>query len=171
VAAPPELVNPYLFREPIAPHIAAERKGEVIDIPRIEAAFAALAGMAEVVVVEGAGGLRVPLGPRRDMADLAVALGLPVVLVVGMRLGCLNHALLTAEAIAARGLALAGWVANAINPDMAAYAENLAALEGRLAAPRIAELPFMADPDPVRAARLLSPRLLGGVLDLPGGPR
>jgi len=160
VAAPPELVNPYLFREPIAPHIAAERKGVVIGIPRIAAALDALAQSADLVVVEGAGGFRVPLGPRTDMADLAVRLGLPLILVVGMRLGCLNHALLTAEAIATRGLRLAAWVANRIDADMAAYDENLSALMARLPAPLLAELPHMQSVDAGAAARLISPRAL-----------
>lgn len=164
VEAPMDLVNPYLFRDAIAPHIAAERKGVNIDIPRIAAAYESLTGLAEVVVVEGAGGFRVPLSASRDTADLAQRLGLPVILVVGMRLGCLNLALLTAEAIAARGLTLVGWVANRIDPDMVAYDENLAALTNRLPAPLLAELPCMAIPDPRQAARYLSPQKLTGLL-------
>lgn len=162
--APSELVNPYLFREPIAPHIAAEHKGVVIEIPRIAAALDALVGMAEVVVVEGVGGFRVPLGAGRDSADLAVRLDLPVILVVGMRLGCLNHALLSAEAIGARGLRLAGWVANRIDPGMAAYDENLTTLTRMLGMPPLAELPAMAAPDPRRAARFMSPHRLHALL-------
>lgn len=163
--APLEWVNPYLFREAIAPHIAAERKGVRIDIPRIVAARDALAELAEVVVVEGAGGFRVPLGPASDIADLAVRLGMPVILVVGMRLGCLNHALLSAEAIAARGLRLAGWVANSIDPGMAAHAQNLATLRARLPAPLLAELPHMSRADPLHAARFLPPLRLRELLD------
>jgi dethiobiotin synthetase len=155
---PADQINPYLFREAIAPHIAAERKGVRIELPRIVAAFEALAGRTDWVLVEGAGGFLVPLGPQRDMADLAMALGLPVVLVVGMRLGCLNHALLSAEAIQRRGLSLAGWVANRIDPDMAAYAENLASLAERLSAPLLAEFPRWSAPDPRQAARCFSPR-------------
>jgi dethiobiotin synthetase len=158
IQAPPEWVNPYLFRDAIAPHIAAQRKGARIEIPRIVDAYGHLAGLADWVVVEGAGGFRVPLDDQRDGADLAVALGLPVVLVVGVRLGCLNHALLSAEAIAARGLRLAGWVANRVDPDMPAYEENLASLEQRLLAPCLAAIPWLADPGPERAARLLPPR-------------
>jgi len=160
VAAPHELVNPYLFREPIAPHIAAEHKGVGIELPRIAAAFDELAGLADCVVVEGVGGFRVPLGPERDTADLAVRLGLPLILVVGMRLGCLNHALLTAEAIAARGLRLTAWVSNRIDADMAAYDENLSTLMARLPAPLLAELPHMRAVDAGAAARLISPRAL-----------
>ena len=160
VQAAPELLNPYLFREAIAPHIAAEHKGVRIEIPRIRAAFEALAALADVVVVEGVGGLLVPLSERKDAADLAVALDLPLILVVGMRLGCISHALLTVEAIAARGLKLAGWVANRLDPAMAAYDENLSALSKRLPAPLLAELPHMANIVPQRAARFLSPQKL-----------
>lgn len=164
VEAPPDLVNPYLFREAVAPHIAAEHKGVNIDIPRIAAACAALGELADWVVVEGVGGFRVPLSVSRDTADLAQRLGLPVILVVGMRLGCLNHALLTAEAIAARGLNLAGWVANRLDPDMAAYDENLAALADRLPAPLLAEIPHMAEAELQRAARYISPQKLSDML-------
>jgi dethiobiotin synthetase len=164
VDAPAELINPYLFRDPIAPHIAAERKGVAIDIPRIAAACDALASLAEVVVVEGVGGFRVPLSPTTDTADLASRLGLPIILVVGMRLGCINHALLTAEAIAARGLVLAGWVANQREPGMAAYDENLASLATRLPAPLLAELPALKTADPVRAAHYLPPQKLTALL-------
>lgn len=158
VPAPPDLVNPYLFREAIAPHIAAERKGVRIELPRIVAAYEALAGEGNPVLVEGAGGFLVPLGPQKDMADLAIALGLPILLVVGMRLGCLNHALLTAEAIDRRGLRLAGWVANRIDPEMAVYDENLASLTGRLGAPLVAELPWMPRPDARQASRYFPPQ-------------
>lgn len=165
IAAPPAWVNPYLFRDAVAPHIAAERKGVRIEIPRIVEAWEGLAGTADWVVVEGVGGFRVPLDDHRDSADLAVALGLPIVLVVGMRLGCINHALLTAEAIAARGLDLAGWFANRIDPDMTAYEENLAALTARLPAPCLAELPWQATASPERAARNIPPYRLGKWLD------
>jgi dethiobiotin synthetase len=164
VEAPAERINPYLFREAIAPHIAAEHKGVTIELPRIRAAYEELARQAEVVVVEGAGGLLVPLSPSRDMADLAVALGLPLILVVGMRLGCLNHALLTHEALASRRLRLAGWVANRLDPAMAAYDENLAALGHRLPAPLLAELPYQADMTPDQAADRFAPKRLTRLL-------
>lgn len=160
IAAPAELVTPYLFREPMAPHIAAERKGVHIEIPRIVEAYGQLSGMAEWTLVEGVGGFRVPLDDRHDTADLAAALGLPIVLVVGMRLGCINHALLTAEAIDARGLKLAGWIANRIDPGMAAFEENLAALTQRLPAPCLAVLPHQSEPDPARAAHLVPAKTL-----------
>jgi len=138
-AAPRALVNPYCFEPAIAPHIAAQRAGVAIDPEKIIAAFEALALTADAIVVEGAGGFCIPLGDALDSAALAVRLGLPVVLVVGLRLGCLNHALLTAQAIRARGLTLAGWIANGIDPAMAAVAENVSALAQRLRAPLLAE--------------------------------
>jgi len=147
VAAARALVNPYCFAPAIAPHIAAREAGVTIDLGRIEESFRALAARADVVIVEGAGGFRVPLGPAADTAELAARLALPVVLVVGMRLGCLNHALLTAEAIAARRLKLAGWIANHIEPRMAAAEENVRALEERIAAPLIARIAFDPAPD------------------------
>ncbi|MEW6415295.1 MAG: dethiobiotin synthase [Pseudomonadota bacterium] len=128
-------VNPYAFEPAIAPHIAAAQAGVRIDLDVIRAAQARLAMRADAVVAEGAGGWRVPLNEHQDMADLAQALGLPVVLVVGLRLGCLNHALLTAESIARRGLAWGGWVGNAIDPAMACRDENIAALRARLPGP------------------------------------
>lgn len=146
---PADWVNPYLFRDAIAPHIAAERKGVNIEIPRIVDACHALQAEAEVVLVEGVGGLLVPIDARRDMADIAQALDLPVILVVGMRLGCLNHALLTQEAILRRGLRLAGWVANRLDPEMAAYSENLDTLRYRLGVPPIAEIPYLGNFDPM----------------------
>jgi len=164
VWAAPEWLNPYLFREAIAPHIAAEHKGVRIEIPRIRAAYDELAAQADVVLVEGVGGLLVPLSEHKDAADLAVALDLPLILVVGMRLGCINHALLTLEAIAARGLKLAGWVANRVDPTMAAYEENLAALVRRIAAPLLAEIPCLTLPDPARMATTFAPKKLMALL-------
>jgi dethiobiotin synthetase len=160
VQAAPELVNPYLFREAIAPHIAADHKGMAIEIPRIRAAYEALAALADMVVVEGVGGFLVPLSDRNDSGDLAVALGLPLILVVGMRLGCINHTLLSVQAIAARGLRLAGWVANQVDPSMSAYAENLAALRRRIAAPLLAETPWQAVFDGDRMASCFAPKKL-----------
>ncbi len=135
VSAPAGLVNPYLLREPMAPQIAAEREGRRIELAPIVAAYRELERLAGLVVVEGVGGFRVPLNAQEDTADLAAALGLPVILVVGMRLGCLNHALLTAEAIMARGLNLIAWVANQVDPDMPGFAENRQALSDRLKIP------------------------------------
>ncbi len=145
VVADSRLVTPYAFAAPIAPHIAAAQAGVTIDIPLIVSAYAELATLADRVVVEGVGGWCVPLGASVDTADMAVALGLPVVLVVGMRLGCLNHALLTSEAIRRRGLHLAGWVANVLDPTMTALEDNLATLYARLDAACLGVLPYCAD--------------------------
>ncbi len=155
VIAPRELVNPYCFRPPIAPHIAAAREGVAIELDRIEASFRALVALADAVIVEGAGGFRVPLGVASDTAQLAARLALPVVLVVGMRLGCLNHALLTVEAIAARGLVLAGWIANHVVADMAAADDNVKALQALMAAPMLARIPFSPGADPSAVAATL----------------
>jgi len=132
VLLPPEIRTPYLLKAPAAPHIAAEQENVTLDIARIVDCHAQAMQRADIVVVEGVGGFRVPLTDTHDTADLAAALNLPVVLVVGMRLGCISHALLTAEAIAARGLHLAGWVANRVDPAMGFADENIAAIRGRL---------------------------------------
>ena len=149
VDAPLALRNPYAFTEPIAPHLAARDASVRIDLGAIERAFAALAAHADVVVVEGAGGALVPLDAASDMLDIARVLGIPVLLVVGMRLGCLNHALLSVLAIRARGLALAGWVANELPPGMARCADNVATLARALGVAPIAtrgpDTPFQLD--------------------------
>lgn len=132
VLLPPTLRTPYLLKAPAAPHIVAALENVTLDIGHIVACHAQAVELADVVVVEGVGGFRVPLTDTHDTADLALALNLPVVLVVGMRLGCISHALLSAEAIAARGLHLAGWVANRIDPDMGFADENIAAIRSRL---------------------------------------
>lgn len=140
VSAPYATINPYAFLEPVAPHIAAQQMGRAIEIGVIRSCFTQLAGQG-AVVVEGVGGWRVPIGGGNTVADIAMALDLPVVLVVGVRLGCINHALLTAEAIAADSRALAGWVANIVAPDTARLPENIAALESLIRAPRLATIP------------------------------
>ncbi len=132
VTAPLDLINPYRFKEPIAPHLAAEKAGVTIEIQTIVNAFKQLQTMADVVIVEGAGGFLVPLNAKANMADLAIALGLPTILVVGLRLGCINHSLLTVEAIKARGLALHGWVANHIDPEMEVQKENIQTITEQL---------------------------------------
>jgi dethiobiotin synthetase len=132
VKAPRELVNPYCFNEPIAPHLAANMAGVEIKIDKIKQAYQQLTNMADVVIVEGAGGFLVPLNEKDSLADLAEALAIPIVLVVGMKLGCINHSLLTAEAIKARGLTLHGWVANHIDPNMAMRKENIETITERL---------------------------------------
>jgi len=156
---PPEIVNPYCFKAAVAPHIAAAEEGIDIDFGRIRSCCTTAKAQADLVIVEGVGGFRVPLGSHGDSADLAVALGLPVILVVGMRLGCINHALLTAEAIAARGLSIAGWVANRIDPAMARFDENLATLQALLESPLLGVVPHAPPGGAAGAAEFL---------DLPG---
>jgi dethiobiotin synthetase len=131
---------PYPFVEAVAPHLAARAAGVAIELDRIRKSYRDLSARAERIVVEGAGGALAPVGDRIDMLDIARALDLPVLMVVGMRLGCLNHALLTSLAIRARGLELVGWVANSLDPTMKLEDENIAALERRLSAPRIARM-------------------------------
>ncbi|HHJ16570.1 MAG TPA: dethiobiotin synthase [Gammaproteobacteria bacterium] len=142
---PYEDVNPYAFEPPVAPHLAAESAGVQIQVPRIEAAFRTLSALSDYVVVEGVGGWLVPVNAQQTMQDVALALGLPVVLVVAIRLGCLNHALLTVQAIRAAGLPLAGWVANRIDPECACQDENVAALCRRLPAPLLADQRYIPE--------------------------
>lgn len=141
VPAAYELVNPYCLAAPVSPHIAAAESSVAIEIAHVERCFQGLVRAADRVVVEGAGGWLAPIGPDTTMADLARALGLPVLLVVGLRLGCINHALLTARAITASGLALAGWVGNRIDPHFARAEENLATLERWLGRAPVAVIP------------------------------
>ncbi|KVX90397.1 dethiobiotin synthetase [Burkholderia ubonensis] len=159
VVLPPELRTPFLLKTPAAPHLAAAQEGVTLDLDTIVACHREALTRADVVVVEGAGGFRVPLTGTRDMADLAVALGVPVVLVVGVRLGCISHALLTADAIRQRGLTLAGWVANHVDPAMAFQDENVATLRDWLArehgAPLIGRIPRLAPAAPESAAATL----------------
>ncbi|MEX1993100.1 MAG: dethiobiotin synthase [Steroidobacteraceae bacterium] len=160
VRHPYATVNPWLFEPAIAPHIAAAEAGQAIDTDRIVAAYRRLAAGADVVLAEGAGGFLVPLDAARSFADLPALLGMEVLLVVGLRLGCLNHALLTAEAIAGRGLLLAGWIGNSIDPRFPRREENVATLTARLAAPCLGIVPWMQQADVGEAARALSGRAL-----------
>ncbi|CAN5143628.1 dethiobiotin synthase [soil metagenome] len=147
-----ETTNPYAFEPPIAPHLAASEAGAAIDFEAIGTAFATLAAQADFVVVEGVGGWLVPLDDLHTQADLAVQLGLPVLLVVGLRLGCLNHALLSAAAIERYGLGLAGWIATGIDPGFTHVDGNLRALGARIRAPRIAHVPPCPGAAPVERA-------------------
>ena len=161
VHLPPNITTPYMLREPTAPHIAAELEGIVIDPVPIIAAYAEIAAASDAVVVEGVGGFRVPFSSDFDSADLAQQLKLPVILVVGLRLGCINHSLLTAEAIAARGLTLAGWIANEVEDDMRFADENIEALMERIPAPLLGRVPHLDLPSAAAAA---------GFIDLAGLP-
>lgn len=138
-------INPYAFEPAIAPHIAANLAGVELDMAVIRGPYLELAARADRVVVEGAGGWRVPLSGDIDMASLACGLDLDVVLVVGMRLGCLNHALLTAESIVAEGRRLAGWVANFAQPPMDYARQNLRTLQDRLPARCLGWIPHFAE--------------------------
>jgi dethiobiotin synthetase len=157
VRAPYETVNPYCLQLPASPHIAAAKEGTRIKLGPIVQAFGHQTRASDLVVVEGAGGWYAPLNEVETMADIAAALDVPVILVVGLRLGCLNHALLTAQAIEARGLSFAGWIGNHLQPNFAYAAENLATLEARLAAPLLDVVAFQA-PESIQApgATLLS---------------
>ena len=146
VQVPAALDNPVALPDPLSPHLAAARAGRRLDIASLLAAQRHLCRLADVVVVEGAGGWRVPINDQETLADLARAMGAPVLLVVGLRLGCLNHAQLSAEAIRADGLELAGWVANCVDPTMACPSENLDYLRQHLDAPLLAHIPWQATP-------------------------
>jgi len=154
-------VNPYAFADPIAPHLAAGDAGVDIELARIRTAFAALSAEANFVIVEGVGGWMAPLGPHLMQVDLVRELGLPVILVVGLRLGCLNHALLSARAIRADGAALVGWIGSAVDAQMARREDNLATLRERLDVPCLGVLPHLDAPDPAAlAAHLAIDRLM-----------
>ena len=157
-----EQINPYSFIHPVAPHVAARNAGVRIDFSRILTSYHKLTSQADVVIVEGIGGFKVPLNERQDSAELAQQFGLPVILVVGMRLGCLNHALLTANAIESCGLKLAGWVANLLDADMLVLSDNIAALKQRLASPLLGVVEYQAQADARVAAAQLNVGLLRG---------
>lgn len=144
VPAPYETVNPWCLKLPASPHIAAAKEGKSVKLAPIVQAFGQLTRNSDLVVVEGAGGWLAPINESETMADIAVALDLPVILVVGLRLGCLNHAMLTAQAIEARGLTFAGWIGNHLQPRFENAAENLETLEARLPAPLLDVVPFQA---------------------------
>lgn len=160
-SAPPpvyEEINPVALREPLSPHLAAAHAGVTITLPPLHTAFQKLSARYDAVVVEGVGGWRVPFSPSLLASELPKAWGLPVVLVVGLRLGCLNHALLSAEAIRADGCRLVGWIGNCIDPSMAAIEENIATLRTLLPAPCLGLLPHGVSPE--RASNLLDPATL-----------
>ncbi|BCL75779.1 ATP-dependent dethiobiotin synthetase BioD [Jeongeupia sp. HS-3] len=145
VMVPAELANPYRFAPAISPHLAAREAGVSVSLDHLIDCAARLQALTDVLLIEGAGGWHAPLSDDADMQTLAQRLGAPVILVVGMRLGCLNHALLSANAIVAAGLPLAGWIANRIAPAMDRYDDNLAWLQSHLPAPLIAEIGHSPD--------------------------
>lgn len=157
---PYALVNPIALPDPVAPHIAAARAGVPMDLASVHDAFAILKEGSDAVVVEGVGGWRVPLGDDSTVANLARALRLPVVLVVGLRLGCINHALLSAAAIVADGAVCAGWIANHVQPRYAEADEVINCLSERIAAPLLGVVPHMEIFLPERIAGALAIDLL-----------
>lgn len=160
---PYEAVNPFAFEPPIAPHLAAREAGVALTVQSLLGPMrAVLAHNADFTLIEGAGGWRVPLSDQANLSDLAMALKLPVILVVGVRLGCISHALLSAEAIARDGLQLAGWVANIIDPKTSRLEENLATLAERLPAPCLGRVPRMK----VASAALVAEHIQLDLLDL-----
>jgi dethiobiotin synthetase len=142
-----ETVNPLALREPLSPHLAAAHEGVTITLPPLRAAFEALQARYNSVVVEGVGGWRVPLAPGLFASDIARSWTLPVILVVGLRLGCLSHALLTAESIKADGCRLIGWIGNRVDAEMAAVEENIQTLRSLLPAPCLGILPHGVSPE------------------------
>lgn len=157
-----EEVNPLAFAPAIAPHLAALEAGIRLDVQALSGPVRrVLAKGADFSLVEGAGGWRVPLAGQGNLSDLPIALGLPVILVVGVRLGCINHAVLTAEAIQRDGLTLAGWVANVVDPQTSRLEENLATLAERLPAPCLGRVPRLAEATPATVASYLDLAPLG----------
>jgi dethiobiotin synthetase len=148
-----ELACPYRLLSPIAPHLAAAEEGTRISCAHIMERFRQLQSLSDAIVVEGVGGWRVPLNERYDMPDLARQMDLRVVIVVGGRLGCINHALLTAQAILASGLEVAGWVFNQVDPEMLQVAEVKKTLHARMPGPLIADIPWQEEVEPAKLAR------------------
>jgi dethiobiotin synthetase len=155
-----ERINPYAFEPPIAPHIAAQEAGVIIELDRIAEQYRQLSAQADRMVVEGVGGWLVPLNRRETVADLAKCLGLPALVVVGIRLGCINHALLTVEAIRARGVPVAGWVANRVEPATDRLEEIIGTLRGMIDAPLIGTVPHLDGADIARVSAALDLELL-----------
>jgi dethiobiotin synthetase len=155
-----EWVNPFAYEPPIAPHLAAAAADRPIEFQAIVEGYARLSGMTERIIVEGVGGWSVPLHGADTVGDLVCRLDLPVILVVGMRLGCINHALLTEAAIRHSGARLIGWIANQLERDMAASEGNLRTLHERLSTPCLGEVPWQENPTPLGVGEYLDLRLL-----------
>ncbi len=155
VKLPYEQINPVAFLEPVSPHIAAQQEKRVLSADRLAGFCRGSFHMASFTLVEGAGGWRVPINPSETMADLVQVLQTPVILVVGMRLGCLSHALLTVEAIRQDGLSIVAWVANCLDANMRATDENIQTLQQRIPAPCLGVVPFIDQPTPEKIAKYL----------------
>lgn len=150
-----DVVNPYVFEMPVSPHIAAEKAGENIDFEQIANKLAVLQKSCEIIIIEGVGGWLVPLGPKFGIADLAMRLGFPVIVVVAIRLGCINHARLTLSSLHAAGVLCAGWIANCTEQGMLAKEENIQSISSFTDAPLLGVLPFSQKPDFGSLARYL----------------
>ncbi len=170
IVIPYEMSNPVSLPLAVAPHLAAAREGRKLDAGRLEGfCRAVLMKRAGLTLIEGAEGWQTPLNGRQSLADLAKLLGVPVILVVGMRPGCISHALLTARAIHADGLEIAGWVANQIDPDMALVDENIEAIAERMSAPCLGQIPALGHLS--LDARVATAALLLRLQDLEGMDR
>jgi len=143
LSVPYDWVNPYAFEPPIAPHLAAAQVGQTIELENIITKYELLSAQADAVVIEGVGGWRVPMNANQSLKDIVLALQVPVILVVGLRLGCINHALLTAETIIGDGCTLAGWIANPIDPNFDAQG-SIDTLTEYLTVPLLAQMPYLA---------------------------
>jgi dethiobiotin synthetase len=152
-----EIISPFLFQEPIAPHIAARHVNQSLSVKKILDVYQTIPDTAaDVVIVEGAGGWLTPLNDTESLADLAAQLNYPVILVVGMRLGCINHALLTVQSVIAKGLVLAGWIANGVDPTMLYPEESINTLQERIDAPLLGIIPYQKDIDVKIIAKFLT---------------
>ncbi len=160
-----EQINPYAFAEPIAPHIAAQRAKRSVSVDRLVGFCRGVLSSADLTLIEGAGGWRVPINAKETLADLARQLQTPVILVVAVRLGCINHALLTCEAILRDGLPLAGWVANCTDNTMPAMEENIQSLMNRIPAPCLGVIPYLENPSPADAVHFFNTPELKMVFD------
>lgn len=158
---PYDWINPCAYSPPIAPHIAAEQCGRPVDVEAIKSAYEFLRQRSEVVVVEGIGGWRVPLGDKTSLIDIVQSLNLPVLLVVGLRLGCINHALLTVESVDINGCRLAGWIACPVDEHYSTTDETITALKQRLTSPFLGILPRLPEPDVSRLSEGVRLELLG----------
>ena len=157
------LINPFVFELPIAPHVAAKHEGVVIELDQITKNYHLLKSMCDVLVVEGVGGWRVPVTNEHSLTDLVSKLNLSVILVVGMRLGCINHAILTAEAINADGINLCGWVSNHLDRVYSNSEETIETLKKRLHCPHIADLRYNSNFDPNKIAKEIAPAFILGI--------
>ena len=157
---PYELINPFAYEPPIAPHIAAAQSGRPIDSATITNAYEKIASQADVVIVEGVGGWAVPIDHRQTMADVAKALNLPIIVVAGIRLGCLNHTLLTYESIKAKGCQIAGWIANHLSENNPVADQNIHYLKQALPITYLGTLPYAAGQQVVSDKKSLNIHLL-----------